>query len=147
MITLTLAFVVRPSPLATDKCLITRINWPDCNCRCACYRHSHRDAPVPAHERNSLSTAENAELGASEQRGERGCERRGCAIIRTRHCATQLYQRGPWESRSVRGYRQLRGIQEIVVMTRPICQIFSWLMTQKRFCSSPPCELLSDRTN
>lgn len=63
-ITVILAFVVRPSPFATDKFLITRVNWPDCNCRCACYRYSHWDAPDPAPKWNSLSTAENTEIGS-----------------------------------------------------------------------------------
>lgn len=68
------AFALR----ATDKFLITRINWPDCNCRCACYRRSRRDAPGPGQpplspsslpERNSLSSTENACSPEGRRRG------------------------------------------------------------------------------
>jgi len=63
---------------------------------------------------------------------ERSDEWRGCAIKHARHSR----HLGPVGIRgSLREHRQLREIQEIVVMTRPIRQIFSWLMTRKRFCS------------
>lgn len=90
-ITLTLAFVVRPSPFATDKFLITRINWPDCNCRCACYRRSRRDASDPAHGRNSLSTAENAKPGVKRKGEAEG----GGARLNARDTVGAW---GPWES-------------------------------------------------
>jgi len=133
------AFALR----ATDKFLITRINWPDCNCRCACYRRLRRGcawSPTLLPLFLSCRTKFTFDyFGKCVRSGGKG---RGARLN-----ARAFRIRG--NSGPVRAAPPAaREIQEVVMM-RPIRQIFSWLMTRKRFCRTPPpsCKLPSDRAN